>query len=83
MVCENSHPFLFNKGIMKNLKKALAFVWPTIVCLPCLFVFTEGNDGGLTVFNVIGIVWIALLTFGMFRELVPRWIKLYIGKVCR
>ena len=32
-----------------------------ILCLPTLLIFSEGHDGGITVWNFVGIAWLLML----------------------
>lgn len=32
-----------------------------ILCLPVLLIFSEGQDGGITVWNFVGIAWLLVL----------------------
>lgn len=32
-----------------------------IICLPTLLIFSEGHDGGITVWNFVGIAWLLIL----------------------
>lgn len=37
------------------------------LCAPCLLVFSEGDDGELTILNFVGLAWFVIL-YGIFKK---------------
>lgn len=68
---------------MKVIKKVATLVWCVVVCLPCLLVFSEGNNGSITIWNIVGIVWMMFLAKVVFIAIVPRWMRSYLNKFCK
>lgn len=54
---------IFNnmKKIQDYLFMFMAWLVIALLCAPVLLIFTEGQDGAPTVWNFIGIGWLALL----------------------
>ena len=37
------------------------------LCAPCVFVFSVGHDGELTIWNFVGLAW-CLILYGIFKK---------------
>jgi hypothetical protein len=54
------------KKMITMVKKVYGYVLTAILiaalgllCAPCLLIFTTGTDGELTIWNIVGLVWMA------------------------
>lgn len=54
------------KKMIAMVKKVYGYVLTAILiaalallCAPCLLIFTTGVDGELTIWNIVGLVWMA------------------------
>ena len=54
------------KKIYAGLMTAACLLALAILCAPCLLIFSVGKDGELTVWNLVGVVWMVVL-FGVFK----------------
>lgn len=58
------------------MKKYFSIAAMMLLCLPCLLALTESNEGGVTVWNFVGLAWMALLIVGA-KWCMPRtWKKI-------
>lgn len=53
--------FSYMKTIKDYLFLFMAWLVIVMLCSPVLLIFTEGQDGAPTVWNLVGIGWLALL----------------------
>lgn len=51
------------KKIYGYLLSAILIAVLALFCAPCLLIFTTGPDGELTIWNIVGLVWMAGLVF--------------------
>ena len=62
------------------MRKLFTIVLLVLLAAPCLLIMSEGNDGGFTLFNVIGLGWLlCLIIFG--RRILPKWARLEIEEI--
>ena len=54
------------KKIYAGLMTAACLLALAILCTPCLLIFSVGVDGELTVWNLVGVLWMVVL-FGVFK----------------
>lgn len=47
--------------VVNFVMTAGVFAMLFILCLPVLLIFSEGSDGGITVWNFVGIAWLLVL----------------------
>ena len=66
---------------MKIMKRIFAFATLALF-LPCLLTFSVGNDGGLTIWNLIGAIY-SVAIYDYYRDIVPRWVILYLIRFVR
>ena len=63
------------------MRKLFTIVLLVLLAAPCLLIMSEGNDGGFTVFNAIGLGWLlCLIIFG--RRILPKWARMDIEEMC-
>lgn len=55
------------KRVISVLQLVLLGVVLVAMCAPCLLMFSEGRDGELTVWNVVGLAWAAALAWAVGR----------------
>lgn len=56
------------------MKKFFALVWLGVITMPCLLTLTESVNGTVTIWNLVGIVWTALL-FVFWRKITPKGVS--------
>lgn len=54
------------KKIYAGLMTAACLLALAILCAPCFLIFSVGKDGELTVWNLVGVLWMVVL-FGVFK----------------
>jgi len=62
-------------------KQILVHAIVAILSLPCLLIFTEGEDGGMTIYNLIGIAYLALTV--LLLNHLPKSVKDEFNKMVR
>lgn len=71
-------------------KKIISVVWVTLVCLPCILMFTEGGHpilgfcglGGASFENLFAIVYSAFL-LKYSHLLIPKWVQKTVDDMVR
>ena len=54
------------KKIYAGLMTTACLLALAILCAPCFLIFSVGKDGELTVWNLVGMLWMVVL-FGVFK----------------
>lgn len=64
LVKEHNYKLKLIKGMKKLVSISMMVVIALTliaICLPCLLIFSTGTDGEMTVWNWVGIGWLAML----------------------